>query len=590
MARKRINISRSKAAIAVVVTVGLVFGVRLVDLQVVNGPALAAQSQGKRAVPVQVPALRGSIVDANGQVLAVTDERYDVQLSPKNTKVRNGIFYRGNEATTAEEAFAEIAEVIGQKPEEVKKIVDDALAEDPDSDFAYVKRSVDLTTLNRLKQLGIPWLTFSSVFNRVYPNGAVAGNIIGFVGSDGAAQAGVELSQDECLTGESGVETYERSADGVQLPGSRVIEKPVRNGGQLQLTIDRDLQWELQQRTNEIRDKAQAEWVMQVLMNVKTGELVAVAEDYSVDPNNVAASEPSHRDSRAFLLPYEPGSTYKTVTMAALLDQGQITPETQNLTPWTWNPEPNVLFRDSFAHADTPWTATGILERSSNVGTAMLGSRLDRETRFNYMTSFGLGRSTQAGMPFEDAGLLYPAEQWDAQTSYNVMFGQGVSSTIVQTAAIYQTIANNGVYVPPTLIKNCTASDGEIITHDAGESHRVISEGAAQQLQNMLENVANADWPGKEISIDGYRLAGKTGTAEQSDGQGGLRSDFVHSFAGYFPADNPQYVLVTSVAFPKNGHGGVAAVGTWKQSAEAAIRHFKIEPSTGSFQDIPEEY
>lgn len=597
MARLRLRGSggRRLAAAFVVIVASLVFTLRLVDLQVVSAAELNEAAEGKRAVPVVIPSLRGDIVDRNGVTMATTDERYDVQLSPKNTRLNDGIFFRLVEkdgiatvAVTAQEAFAEIGEVTGQTADEIQQIVDDALAIDPKSDFAYVKRSVDLSTLNRLKALNIPWLTFESNHARTYPNGAVAGNIVGFAGADSVPQAGVEYSQNQCLTGIDGEESYERGADGVALPGSMVVTQQAVNGGTVKLTIDRDLQWEAQQVINEQVARVSAEWGLLTIMNVETGELVAVAENGSVDPNNVDAVPAANREARSFTWPYEPGSTFKTITTAALIEEGKATPETQAEVPSSWSPEPNVSFNDSFVHGVMPWTLTGIMVHSSNVGISMLGSRLPEETRYGYLRAFGLGESTSAGMPLEDSGLLYPVEQWDRQTSYNTMFGQGVSSTIVQTAGVYQAIANGGVRVPPSVVESCTDVNGTVHELDHGDPVRVVSEDTAATTMQVLENVVEQSWIAENVKIPGYRIAGKTGTAEQVNPETGTyRADFVHSFAGIFPADDPKFVVVASIAFPAAGDGGVAAQRSFHDAAEATIRTFHIPPSSGQYQPLP---
>lgn len=589
---------RRVIALGLVVIASAVFLVRLVDVQVVSAAALNEDAKDKRAVPVNIPSLRGDIVDRNGEVLATTDERYDVTLSPKNTKLNKGKFWRpdaerGGVATvevTAQQAFAEIAAITGQKASEIQKTVDDALEDNPKSDFAYVKRSVDLQDLNALKELGIPWLTFESHHTRTYPNGAVAGNIIGFSGFEDVPQSGVEVSQDECLTGVNGSETYERGADGVALPGSVVVTNKVKDGGTVELTIDRDLQWEAQQTINAQVQKVAAEYGYLVIMNVKTGELVAVAEDGSVDPNDVDASDPAKREARSFVSPYEPGSTFKTITAASLIEEGAATPLTQNLTPDYLEPEPNVRFSDSFNHLPMPWTLTGILTQSSNVGTATLGNALSPEVRYDYLQKFGIGIGTEAGMPVEDSGLLIPVEDWDRQTAYNTMFGQGLSSTIVQTAGVYQAIANGGVRVPPSIVRGCTPDGGEERLLDHGDEVRAVSADTSAQVMQMLETVVASGWFTDFVSVPGYRIAGKTGTAEQADGQGGYRTDYVHSFAGVFPADDPQYVAVASIGFPTMGEGSMAALAAFQEAAEATIRTFHIPPSTGEFEPLPTEY
>lgn len=582
---------RRLIAMAVVLVGALVFTVRLVDLQVVQAATLNAEALDKRGVPETIPSLRGDIVDRNGVVLATTDERYDVQLSPKNVRLNGGKFWRtSEEQVSAEQAFAEIGTVTGQSAEEIGKIVDDALAEDPKSDFAYVKRSVDLTALNALKELDIPWLTFDVNHQRTYPNGAVAGSLVGFIGSEGQPQAGIELSQDECLVGVDGEETYEKGADGVRLPGSVVVTKTAENGGTVQLTIDRDLQYEAQQAINEQVDSGNAEWGLTTVMNAKTGELLAVAEDHSVDPNDVDASSPDRREARSFTYPYEPGSTFKTLTAAALLDTGAATITTQNLTPFRWDPEPGVTFADSSFHGDVPLTLAGIIVDSSNVGISMLGSRLDEQTRYDYLKKFGIGEETSTGMPLESAGLLQDASDWDRQTSYNTMFGQGLSGTIIQTASAYQAIANNGVRVPPTLVKGCTSADGTFTERKGEDSVQVISPEAAADTRKMLEAMATEGWIAGDAAVPGYRLGGKTGTAEQSDGAGGYRSDFVYTFAGMFPMDDPQYVVISTVAYPKSPPSTVVAVNAWQATVEATIRTFHVPPSEGAYEPLQLTY
>lgn len=587
------RMGRRVAAMLVILVGAVVFTFRLVDLQVVSAAGLTAEASDKRAVPVVIPSLRGDIVDRNGEILASTDERYDAQLSPKNARLNGGKFYRiadeqglATVSVTAEEAFAEIAAVTGQTPEEIAAIVDGALAENPKSDFAYLKRSIDLTTLNRLKALQIPWLTFESHHARVYPNGAVAGNLIGFSGFEDVPQAGVEVSQDACLTGVNGEESYERGADGVALPGSVVVRQEAIDGGTVHLTIDRDLQWEAQQIINEQVQKVAAEWGMLVVMDVQTGEIVAVAEDGSVDPNDVDASDPAKREARAFVSPYEPGSTFKMITAAALVDQGAAGPASLVQVPDSWEPEANVRFSDSFRHEVMPMTLTGTLVHSSNVGISMLGSRLSEQTRYDYLRAFGMGESTQAGLPVEDSGLLYRPEDWDRQTSYNTMFGQGVSSTIVQTAGAYQAIANGGTRMPASVVTKCTEADGTVIEVAHGDPVQAVSAETAATTLHMLEAVVQESWITPFVSIPGYRIGGKTGTAEQTDGQGGYRSDFVHSFAGILPVDDPRYVIVASIAFPAGGDGGVAAVTSFHDVAEATIRTFQIPPSTGSYEPL----
>uniref|UniRef100_UPI003A83A492 penicillin-binding transpeptidase domain-containing protein n=1 Tax=Leucobacter sp. BZR 635 TaxID=3378705 RepID=UPI003A83A492 len=233
------------------------------------------------------------------------------------------------------------------------------------------------------------------------------------------------------------------------------------------------------------------------------------------------------------------------------------------------------------------WTLTGTLVYSSNVGIAKLGSKLSPEVRYDYLQKFGIGQPTRAGLPLEDAGLLADVADWDAQTSYVTMFGQGLSSTIVQTAGVFQTIANDGVRIPPSIVKSCTSADGKTVKPDHGEPVKVISPEAARTTQSMLETTATDGLVKGMLNIPGYRIGGKTGTGEQSDGQGGYRTDFVHSFAGVFPMDDPQYVIVASVGYPHGGDGTTAAVTAFHDAAESTIRKFQLPPSAEGYEKLP---
>lgn len=590
MSEERTKRRRVTAALALVLLFVGVLMFRLVDIQVVRAAELNDASVGKRSVPVVTKSIRGDITDRNGAVLATTELRYDVQLSPKNVSSFFRANGEGNIEVAEAEAFAEIAAVTGQSADEIKKIVSDALKKDAKSDFAYVKRSVDLAQLTALKKLNIPWITFDQNPSRVYPNGAVGGNLVGFVGSDNQAQAGIEMSQDSCLAGTDGTATYERGADGVALPGSTVVTDEVVNGGTVELTLDRDLQWQVQQAVNQQATKVRAEWAMAIVMNAKTGEIVAVGEDNSVDPNNVSATPAEKREARSYVAPYEPGSTFKTITAAALFDSGRATPLSQILTPGQFSTPEGAKFTDSKAHGNLRYTMTGVMVQSSNIGISLLGSQLSNEQRYKYLSKFGIGQSTQSGMPLEDSGLLMSWEDWDVQTQYTTMFGQGVSSTLVQTAGVFQTIANDGVRIPPALVKECVTESGEVHKHDAGEPVKVISPEAAATTTTVLENVAQQSWTSKYASIPGYRVAAKTGTAEQPDGRGGYRKSYVHTYAAFYPADDPQFVTVFSVAHPAAGDGGVAAASGFKSVAEATIKAFHIPPSTGSATVYPQQY
>jgi len=579
---------RTAGALAIVVIFVGVLVFRLVDIQVVRADALTQDALAKRGVSETIYASRGDIVDRNGQVLAETSMRYNVKTSPKDIAQTVDMTVDGKtQEVSRAQAFAAIGALTGQSADQLAAIVDSALAANPNSNFAYLAKSVDLAALNGLKALGIPWLYFEQNPDRVYPNGAVAGNLVGFMGDDGTPLGGLELADDSCLAPTDGEMSYQRSADNIEIPGSQVVTKPASDGGTLQLTIDRDLQWQAQQILQSKVDSTQSEWGAAVVLDAHTGKLLAVADNNTADPNDIDAG--GVLGSRSFSSPYEPGSVFKTITASALIDQGLANPLSQAQVPYSITFPNGASFTDASYHGLMNYTLNGIITNSSNVGISILGQQLDPATRYAYLQKFGVGQPTGVDFPGESSGILADPSQWDPQTAYTTMFGQGLASTILQTAGVYQTIANGGVRVPMSLVESCTAADGTVTTPPQQPPVTVVKPDTAAQMSSMLESVVNEGWIAPYAQIDGYRIAGKTGTAQQSDGNGGYRPDYVYTFAGYFPADNPQYVAVLSLAFPKLSPSGsmTQTVIAFHDLAAATIKQFRVQPSQGQAEQIP---
>ncbi|WGD36474.1 penicillin-binding protein 2 [Lysinibacter sp. HNR] len=597
MKRQRIGRLRSSLTLLVILSFIGVFIFRLADIQVVRADELNEASLDKRSVPLKLYGTRGNIVDEEGSILATTELRYDVQMSPRNVsdfvRVKNmGEGSSEREDVSSEQALAEIGALTGQSGEEIQKIVDEALAKDPKSDFAYVKRSVNLQTMEAVKDLQVPWLTYAPNASRTYPNGAVGGNVVGFVGRDNTPLAGIEVSQESCLVATDGMETYERGADGVALPGSAVVVQDKVDGGTVKLTLNTDLQWQVQQIVDRQKEVSGAEYAYATVMEAKTGKLRAVAEDGSVDPNNFAASDEDKRTSRAFLNSYEPGSTFKTLTAAALIDQGLANPGTRVMVPGERVTPNGANFRDSWPHGPTPYTLTGIMIDSSNVGLSMLAEQLSNQQRYDYFKKFGIGEPTNTGMgASESRGIMRDWTAWDNQTGYTTMFGQGLASTIIQTTSAYQAFANGGTRIPASVVESCTASDGTVTEFMSGDPVQVVKPESAKTMTDMLEMFSSESSLGSYVDIPGYRIAGKTGTAQQTDpNTGAYRDIYVYSFAGYFPAEDPQYVVVFTLGYPPNSVGARDSVTGFRDVAQAAIKTYAVPPSTVPAVPLPKRY
>jgi cell division protein FtsI (penicillin-binding protein 3) len=557
--------------------VGL-FGARLVDIQVVRADELNQQSKGKRSVAVTTYGARGNIVDANGVLLAASVDRYDITASPRNVAPLT----RTDGTISVDDQIAQLANATGETVEHIRAALDD----DPESDFAYLSKSATLDVRSAVVALKIPWVYTPVHPSRTYPNGAVAGNLIGFIGTDGA-QAGLELAYDECLAQTNGTSTYERSKGGLRLPGSTVTEKLPVDGGTLTLTIDSDFQWYVQQTLGKQVKATGSKWGTAVVVRVKDAAIMAAADYPSVDPNNVNGVKNTELGSRIFSTPYEPGSTFKPMTAAMLIDAGKASKSTQIVAPGRIYFPNGQYIKDVWDHGDLHMTTAGVLMNSSNTGISILSKRLSKSTRFDYFTKFGVGQKTAVTFPGQSPGLLRPTSGWDQITNFAVAFGQGVSATSAQMASIYQTLGNDGVRLPLKLVEGCTLPDGTVIdVPEQSEGVRAVSAKAAKDTVAMLETIPTIGPLAPLLNIPHYRVAAKSGTAQVESG-GVYTSARTVSVAGLIPADDPQYAVVVTLYKPATIRSSVAAAPTFKKIMTQVIKTFRIEPSTTKAPSIP---
>lgn len=566
--RTRRSRARISFAVVVIFAVVVVFAVRLVDIQVVQASELNAQSLSKRAQEQVTYGVRGSIVDANGAALAISVDRYDITASP-----RDALAATTNPATVTEN-LAKIGALTGQDP----ALLMGALSADPQANHAYLTKGVTLDVFREVKALDIPWIYFELRPSRTYPNGAVAGNLVGFLNTDGPG-AGVELSEDECLASTNGTATYEKGEDGVQLPGSIVTTQQAKDGGTVRLTVDRDLQFYVQQRMAQTAADLGATSTTAVVMRVSDAALMAVSDYPSVDPNNVDGVPNTAFGSPAFTSPYEPGSTMKVLTTATLVDAGMANAGSQVTAPGRLYLSDGSYIKDAWAHDDTNYTLAGALVDSSNTAFSVLSGSVDKELRRDYMLKFGLNRETEVGFNGEAEGDVPPTKNWDERTNYNVQFGQGLTLTAVQLASAYQAIANGGVREPVKLVSGCEWPDGTVTTKPRGEQTRVVSESAARETLNLMEQVVSQGGNGPVVSIPGYRIAAKSGTGEVAE-NGVYGDKLVISFAGVAPADDPQYVVLVTASIPSSMYNSSAIASTFHDVMAQTLTAFRVTPST----------
>jgi cell division protein FtsI (penicillin-binding protein 3) len=578
---KRIERSRLAFTTIVIFAIIILFSARLIDLQVVQGPALSQQASLSRSVTESTQGVRGSIVDDNGVVLADGVDRFDITASPKQIlSIPSAGFARTVDGVTtkvkAEDALAEIAKLTGQTAATVQLAID----AQPKSNFTYLAKSVTLAVYTAVMKLDVPGVYAEPDPGREYPDGAVAGNLVGFMGTDGA-QAGIELKYNSCLAGTKGSETFQTAADGTPLPGSTVEQSTAEDGGTIKLTIDGDLQYQVQEAIAAQAVTLGAPWATAVVERVSDGHLLAVADYPSVDPNNVNTASRSALGSRAFSTPYEPGSTFKSMSVAALLDAGVITPTTEITVPsvYTTGLPAGSYIKDSEAHGTLHYTTAGVLENSSNIGMSILSESLPAKQRHDYMAAFGLGQKTAVGFTGESGGVLHAAP-WDPITNRTVEFGQGVEATSVQVAQIYATLANHGVREPSTLVEGCEHADGTVTDTPTAKPVRVISAKAADETVGMLETVVTGGPMRSLLKFPGYRIAAKTGTAQvQSSTGGGYGDTYIISDAGIAPAENPQYVVVVTFG-PQALASSSGAAPAFTKVMDEVLNKYRVPPST----------
>lgn len=583
---------RTVVALAVVLAVLAVFAVRLVDIQVVRADEHVADSvRMSLGVSRDLHGTRGQIVDENGVPLAGSILMYDAHLSPINAINATRTVDGEKVAVPLSETAARIASVTGQTPEEVEKIVTDALAENPNSQFAYLKRGIPTAEYRDLADLEMDFLYFDVHPARSYPDGAVGGNLVGFMSSDGEPLAGLELTQNQCLTPTDGAETYQVGRDGVVIPGT-LTTVPAQDGGTLQLTINRDLQWYLQQMIAEEVQNQGANFGTAFVVEVATGKVRAAAEYPTVDPNDPAASDVNDRGSRIFTTIFEPGSTFKAVTAATLIDQGAATPLSTQSASSREVLANGVDINDAFAHPAYNYTLVGALIDSSNVALSKFGSLVSPEVRHEYLQRFGVGSTTSIGFLGEEPGQLHPTEAWDDRTYYTTTFGQAFSTTVPQVASAYQAIANDGVKVPLSLVESCTTGDGTVIEPELPEPERIIAESTAVQVQLMVENVAVQGGLADRIAVPGYRIASKTGTSEKYDPATGRYKSGVYytSMVGFAPADDPAYVVMVTLDEPTRVTSSAATAPAFQKAMTQVLKTYRVMPSQNPLEDLLPKY
>ncbi|WP_426368715.1 peptidoglycan D,D-transpeptidase FtsI family protein [Streptomyces sp. E-08] len=573
----------------------LVFVVRLLQVQAVDASAYAAKADKYRFQEYTLSAERGEITDRNGIALAASVDAYDITADPK-------LFTREESKTTdaPEQAAALLAPILGKEPAELAKKL-----RTPKSRYTLLARKQTPQVWNQIKDLkrvygqkaqavggnGVNLLggiLSEPSTKRVYPNGELAAGILGYVNAEGKGAGGVESMLDPELAGKDGKIRFTQSG-GRQVPTAGSQGTPAVPGSDIELTIDRDIQWAAQQAITEQVKKSRADRGYVVVQNTRTGEVLAMANAPGFDPNDLSAANAAAMGNAALQDAYEPGSTSKVMSMAAVLEEGKAAPDTHVTVPNRLH-RGDRLFQDDIDHITWYLTLNGVLAKSSNIGTILATGRLgDTQAEANrvlhaYLRKFGIGSPTGLDFPGETPGILAKPQNWSTSQQYTIPFGQGLSVSAMQAASVYSTIANGGVRIEPTLVRGTKGPDGRFAAAPAPKESRVISEKTARTLAQMLESVVkDREGTGNKAAIPGYRVAGKTGTANRVDPELGRYKGYTASFAGFAPADDPQITVYCAIQNPTKGSyfGGQICGPIYKKVMEFALKTLHVAP-TGS--------
>ena len=564
--------SRYVAVRVVLVGVLVVAGLKLVQVQGFQAEALSAKAESQRTTTITIPAQRGAIEDRNGVKLAFSVETRALSVNLKVMR-KNWTDYAqknpqsGQNFETRVAAAAKfMAAKLPGKTTEAELLADFHKTQA----FTYLAKDVEPSVAEEITKQ-FPEIGSEVQAAREYPGDTLASNVVGVANwrtddPDVSKHnlhgiAGLEATRDADLAGTPGQYVADTASgdDSVIIPGTERDVQPATAGNDLVLTLDSDVQYMLQNQLSDYVTKWHAKGGSAVVMDAKTGEIYALADAHTFNPNDNSTYTPELMNDTAVSTPFEPGSVNKIVTAAAAIDSGVTTPQTVLEVPSSLQVADHTI-HDAWNHGTVKYTTTGVFAKSSNIGTLLLAQQVGPDRYVQYLQKFGLGQPTGSGLPGESRGSVPPRNTWTGTTFGNLPIGQGLSMTVVQMAGMYQAIANNGLRVQPRIVKQEVRPDGTVVPEAAPQSVQVVSPQAATTVRDMMRAVTQSGKNGNSgtaptAALEGYQISGKTGTAQQINPETGAYSDSLYNitFAGILPADNPRFVVGIMLDAPSTG-------------------------------------
>ncbi|MGH2795471.1 MAG: peptidoglycan D,D-transpeptidase FtsI family protein [Actinomycetota bacterium] len=532
---------------------------RLVHLQVLRAEAFEDLGARQRVRHVELPAKRGTILDRNGVPLAMSVDAAAIYANPQFV-------------TDAPATAAAIAPLLGLEQALIRGRLQS------NQPFVYLARKVELAAAERVLALKLPGIGALDEIKRVYPAGSLAAQVVGFVGTDNVGLGGLEAGWEQLLAGVAGEEILEQDPRGRPIAGGESKIRQPERGQDLILTIDRDIQFATEEALERALKQTGAKNGTAIVLEPKTGDILAMANWPPLDPTAFGRATGDLIRNRAVQDAYEPGSVNKVITAAAALEGKLVEPSEMLRVPDSFRIA-DKTFRDFQAHKVWKITYAEALARSSNVGTIQVALRVGKPRLHEMLGRFGLGVKTGIGFPGESPGILLKVDDWYSTSIGTIPIGQGIAVTPLQVAQVYGTLANDGVLVPPRLVRATVDREGKTIERDAREPRRVVSPYTAAQIRAMLVGVVE-NGTGRNARIPGYLIGGKTGTARKplADARGYSR-DVVTTFVGMVPADAPRFVVAVVLDTPDTHTSSATAAPVFSEIARFVIARLKVPPA-----------
>ena len=573
--------NRIRALIFLLALAMFVFGLRLVQVQAVQAGDYRMRAVNEMENTKSLPAPRGEITDINGIAFARSVAATSIVVD--QTQITNPARVATFIAPILDMPVAQVqASITGKRKwNMVYQNAKPALWQKLTQSISQFNSQYPAMSPDRI----IGFFPERG-YIREYPSGSLIASLVGFVNRDGIGATGLESSMNSMISGIDGKYSF-ANGYGAEIPGSQSEIIPAQTGTTVRLTVDRDIQWVASQAISDAVKSSNALSGTVIVMDPKTGEILAHATAPTFNPNNtskvalVAMRNPSVQDV------YEPGSTGKVMTLAAALEEKKVTPETVITVPYALKRSTKV-FHDHEKHPTQYLTTAGVLAVSSNTGSIQIGELLSNDKFYEYLSKFGVGSKTGSGLPGESRGILPKVADWSGTSAPTMAFGQGYSLTAMQATSIFATIANDGVRVSPTVIAGTRDSSGNFTPAPGRTSQRVISAETAQVMRLMMESVVSGNGTAPSAAIPGYRVAGKTGTAQRIDDTCGCYRGYTASFIGFAPADKPAYVISVTIQDPKGIHwGGILGGPVFKKVMSFVLQSRHIAPTGTTFDPIP---